>query len=85
MAIPLSINCLSAKPDEEENSSIEHRKYKNFESNVDAFGRKNENMAFGGANAGTKKKVCRSFPAAAGFETSRTEIGTERLLRKHSS
>ena len=69
MAIPLSTNCLSAKPEKEENSSTEHKKHKNFKTGVDAFGPKNKNMVFGGTDDGAEKKVDAKFPAAAGVKT----------------
>lgn len=70
MALPLSINCLSAKPEKEEDSSIQLCEYTNFELDVDAFGCKEEKVALSRADAGTGKKVCSRFPAAAGVESS---------------
>ena len=69
MAIPLSINCLSAKPEKEQDSSAPLSEYTNFEPDADAFGRKKENIAFSRADHGTEKKVYNGFPAAAGIES----------------
>ena len=70
MAIPLSINCLSAKFENEEGPPAQLCEYMNFEPDVDAFGRKDENFAVSRIDAGTGKKVYSRFPAAAGAEPS---------------
>jgi RNA polymerase sigma factor (sigma-70 family) len=73
MAVPLSINCLSTKPEKEEDSSVQLCEYMNFRPEIDAFGRKNESIAFSRADAGTGKKGYSRFPATAGVETSRPQ------------
>jgi RNA polymerase primary sigma factor len=70
MAVPLSINYLSTKPEKEEDSSVQLCEYKNFEPEIDTFGRKNESIAFSRADAGTGKKAYSRFPATAGVEPS---------------
>ena len=80
MAISLSTNCLSAKPEKEENSSTEPSKYKDFETDVDAFGPDNENMAFDGTDDEAEKKVDARFPAAAGLEFSSRRWTTKSIV-----
>jgi RNA polymerase sigma factor (sigma-70 family) len=70
MALPLSTNCLSAKPENEEGSSVQLCEYTNFEPDVSTSGRKNENVAFSRPGAENGKKVYSRFPAAAGVEPS---------------
>ena len=73
MALPLSTNCLSAKRENEESSSVQLCEYTNFEPDVSTFGRKNENVAFSRPDAENGKKVYSHFPAAAGVAPSSSQ------------
>jgi RNA polymerase sigma factor (sigma-70 family) len=70
MTIPVSINCLIAKPKGEEGQFAQFCDDADIESDADALGYKKENFVFSGVDAGNGKKVRSRFPAEAGIEPS---------------